>query len=138
MTLAQTKPSSLESQMRLLGGAAKRAAATLALVSPEKKVEALKAMAQAIRAQSAAILAANAEDIKAARDLSPALLDRLKLDEKRIEAMAKGLEEIAVQPDPVGRTLAEWDRPNGLKIARISVPLGVIGIIYESRPNVAA
>jgi len=130
--------SSLESQMRLLGGAAKRAAAALALVSSEKKVEALKAMAAAIRAQSATILAANDEDMKSARDLSPALLDRLKLDEKRVEAMAKGLEEIAVQPDPVGRTLAEWDRPNGLKIARVSVPLGVIGIIYESRPNVAA
>jgi glutamate-5-semialdehyde dehydrogenase len=138
MSVAQAKPSSLESQMRLLGGAAKRAAAALALVSSEQKVEALKAMAQAVRAQSAAILAANAEDMKAARDLSPALLDRLKLDEKRVEAMAKGLEEIAARPDPVGRTLAEWDRPNGLKIARVSVPLGVIGIIYESRPNVAA
>ena len=138
MSLAQAKHSSLESQMRLLGGAAKRAAAALALVSPEKKVEALTAMAQAIRAQASAILAANAEDIKAARDLSSALLDRLKLDGKRVEAMAEGLEEIAAQPDPVGRTLAEWDRPNGLKIARISVPLGVIGIIYESRPNVAA
>jgi glutamate-5-semialdehyde dehydrogenase len=73
-----------------------------------------------------------------ARNLSSALLDRLQLDGKRVEAMAKGLEEIAAQPDPVGRVLAEWDRPNGLKIARISVPLGVIGIIYESRPNVAA
>ncbi|HVY99253.1 MAG TPA: glutamate-5-semialdehyde dehydrogenase [Dongiaceae bacterium] len=126
--------------MRLLGGDAKHAAAGLALVAAEKKVEALKAMAQAIRAQSAAILAANAEDMKAAeaRNLTPALLDRLKLDQKRVEAMAKGLEEIAAQPDPVGRTLAEWSRPNGLKIARISVPLGVIGIIYESRPNVAA
>jgi glutamate-5-semialdehyde dehydrogenase len=138
MSLAQAKPTSLESQMRRLGGAAKQAAAALALVSSEQKVAALKAMAQAIRAQSAAILAANADDMKAARDLTPALLDRLKLDEKRVEAMAKGLEEIAAQPDPVGRTLAEWDRPNGLKIARISVPLGVIGIIYESRPNVAA
>jgi glutamate-5-semialdehyde dehydrogenase len=139
MSVVQTK-SSLESQMRLLGGAAKRAAATLALISSEKKVEALKAMAQAIRAQSESILAANAEDMKLAeaRNLPPALLDRLKLDAKRVEAMGSGLEEIAAQPDPVGRTLAEWDRPNGLKIARVSVPLGVIGIIYESRPNVAA
>jgi glutamate-5-semialdehyde dehydrogenase len=138
MSLAQTKPSSLESQMRLLGGAAKRAAAALALVSPEQKIEALQAMAQAIRAQSASILAANAEDMKAARDLTPALRDRLMLDGKRVEAMARGLEEIAAQPDPIGRILAEFDRPNGLKIARVSVPLGVIGIIYESRPNVAA
>src|SRR5581483_3847947 len=140
MSVAQAKPSSLESQMRLLGDAAKRAAAALALVSSEKKVEALKAMAQAIRAQAPVILAANAEDMNAAeaRNLTPALLDRLNLDETRVEPMAKGLEEIAAQPDPVGRTLAEWDRPNGLKIARISVPLGVIGIIFESRPNVAA
>jgi glutamate-5-semialdehyde dehydrogenase len=138
MTLAQAKPASLDSQMRLLGGAAKQAAAVLALVASERKVEALQAMAQAIRTQASAILAANTEDMKAARDLTPALLDRLKLDAKRVEAMAKGLEEIAAQPDPVGRTLAEFDRPNGLKIARISVPLGVIGIIYESRPNVAA
>jgi glutamate-5-semialdehyde dehydrogenase len=97
-------------------------------------------MAKAIREQAPAILAANAEDMKAAeaRNLSGALLDRLKLNEARVEAMAKGLEEIAAQPDPVGRVLAEWTRPNGLNISRVSVPLGVIGIIYESRPNVAA
>ena len=140
MTLAQTKPSNLESTMRLLGEAAKSAATALALTAPERKVAALQAMAQAIRDQAPAILAANAEDMKAAeaRNLSAALLDRLQLNEARVEAMAKGLEEIAAQPDPVGRTLAEWTRPNGLKIARVSVPLGVIGIIYESRPNVAA
>ena len=140
MSLAQPKSSNLESTMRLLGAAAKAAAAELALVAPERKVAALRAMAEAIRAGSATILAANAEDMKAAeaRNLTPALLDRLKLTEVRVEAMAKGLEEIAAQPDPVGRTLAEWTRPNGLKIARVSVPLGVIGIIYESRPNVAA
>jgi glutamate-5-semialdehyde dehydrogenase len=72
------------------------------------------------------------------KGLTPALLDRLELTPARIEAMAKGVEEVAELPDPVGRTLAEWDRPNGLKIARVSVPLGVIGIIYESRPNVTA
>ncbi|HVM84939.1 MAG TPA: glutamate-5-semialdehyde dehydrogenase [Candidatus Binatia bacterium] len=140
MSLAQPKSSNLESTMRLLGAAAKAAAAELALVAPERKVAALRAMAEAIRAGSATILAANAEDMKAAeaRNLTPALLDRLKLTDARVEAMAKGLEEIAAQPDPVGRTLAEWTRPNGLKIARVSVPLGVIGIIYESRPNVAA
>jgi glutamate-5-semialdehyde dehydrogenase len=140
MTLAQAKPSSLESTMRMLGEAAKLAAAELALATPERKNAGLQAMAEAIRGQAGAILAANEEDVKAAaaRDLSSALLDRLKLNEARVEAMAKGLEEIAAQPDPVGRTLAEWTRPNGLKIARVSVPLGVIGIIYESRPNVAA
>jgi len=140
MTLAQQKPSSLESTMRMLGAAAKHAAAELALAAPERKTAALHAMAKAIRDQAPLILAANAEDMKAAaaRNLSAALLDRLKLNEARVEAMAKGLEEIAAQPDPVGRTLAEWTRPNGLKISRVSVPLGVIGIIYESRPNVAA
>jgi glutamate-5-semialdehyde dehydrogenase len=140
MTLAQAKPSSLESTMRMLGEAAKSASAGLALAAPERKTAALQAMAKAIRDEAGAILAANAEDMKAAeaRNLSAALLDRLKLNEARVEAMAKGLEEIAAQPDPVGRTLAEWTRPNGLKISRVSVPLGVIGIIYESRPNVAA
>ncbi|WP_379954256.1 glutamate-5-semialdehyde dehydrogenase [Dongia sedimenti] len=140
MTLAQQKPSNLESTMRMLGEAAKLAAAELALAAPERKTAALHAMAKAIRDRAGVILAANAEDMKAAeaRNLSAALLDRLKLNEVRVEAMAKGLEEIAAQPDPVGRTLAEWTRPNGLKIARVSVPLGVIGIIYESRPNVAA
>ena len=126
--------------MHLLGEAAKSAAAQLALAPAERKTAGLHAMAQAIRAEAAAILAANADDMKAAeaRNLSAALLDRLKLNEDRVEAMAKGLEEIAAQPDPVGKTLAEWTRPNGLKISRVSVPLGVIGIIYESRPNVAA
>jgi glutamate-5-semialdehyde dehydrogenase len=140
MTLAQAKPSNLESTMRMLGEAAKSAAAELALTPPERKAAGLHAMAKAIRDRAAAILAANEEDMEAAaaRHLSSALLDRLKLNEARVEAMAKGLEEIAAQPDPVGRTLAEWTRPNGLKIARVSVPLGVIGIIYESRPNVAA
>ncbi len=140
MTLAQTKPSDLEATMHLLGEAAKSAAARLALAAPERKTAGLHAMAKAIRDQAGAILAANAEDMKAAeaRNLSSALLDRLQLNDARVEAMAKGLEEIAAQPDPVGRTLAEWTRPNGLKISRVSVPLGVIGIIYESRPNVAA
>ena len=140
MTLAQQKPSNLESTVRMLGEAAKIAAAELALAAPERKTAALHAMAKAIRDRAPAILAANAEDMKAAeaRNLSAALLDRLKLNDARVEGMAKALEEIAAQPDPVGRTLAEWTRPNGLKISRVSVPLGVIGIIYESRPNVAA
>jgi glutamate-5-semialdehyde dehydrogenase len=131
---------SLESAMHMLGEAAKSAAAELALAAPDRKTAGLHAMAKAIRDQASVILAANAEDMKAAeaRNLSAALLDRLKLNDARVEAMAKGLEEISAQPDPVGRTLAEWTRPNGLKISRVSVPLGVIGIIYESRPNVAA
>jgi glutamate-5-semialdehyde dehydrogenase len=139
-SLAQAKPSGLESTLRMLGEAAKAASAELALAAPERKVAALHAMAKAIRDQAGVILAANAEDMQAAeaRNLSAALLDRLKLNDARVEGMAKGLEEIAAQPDPVGRTLAEWTRPNGLKISRVSVPLGVIGIIYESRPNVAA
>jgi len=127
-------------QMKKLGQAAKEAAARLALADRPTKDRALKAMAATLRGERAKIIAANAEDMAEgkARGLTAALLDRLMLDEKRVEAMARGLEEIAELPDPVGRELAAWDRPNGLKIARIAVPLGVIGIIYESRPNVTA
>ncbi len=130
----------LVAQMKQLGQAARRAAAALALAGRAGKDRALLEMAKALRENRAGIMAANAEDMAAAkaRSLSAALLDRLMLDEKRIEAMAKGLEEIAMLPDPVGRELAAWDRPNGLKITRVAVPLGVIGIIYESRPNVTA
>ena len=130
----------LMGEMLALGRAAKSAAAKLALAPREKKDLALKAMAAEIRVQAAKILAANDRDMKAAqaRGLSSALLDRLLLDAKRVEAMATGLEEIAQLPDPVGRSLGAWERPNGLKIERVSVPLGVIGIIYESRPNVTA
>jgi len=130
----------LQQQMTALGQAARDAAADLALADPETKKRALRAAAAAIRARAAEIAAANAEDMAGGRDkgLTAALLDRLELTPPRIEAMAKGLEDIAELPDPVGRVLAEWERPNGLKIARVSVPLGVIGIIYESRPNVTA
>jgi glutamate-5-semialdehyde dehydrogenase len=130
----------LQSAMAALGRAARAAAAVLALADPETKNRALHAAARAIRAQAGAIATANARDMAAARakGLTPALLDRLELTPERIEAMARGLEEVAALPDPVGRTLAEWDRPNGLRIARVSVPLGVVGIIYESRPNVTA
>jgi len=130
----------LERQMTALGRAARAAAAELALAAPAQKDKALLAAAAAIRAKEAAILAANAQDMAGgrAKGLSPALLDRLELTPPRIEAMAAGLEAIADFPDPVGKTLAEWERPNGLRIARVSVPLGVIGIIYESRPNVTA
>ncbi|WP_407643963.1 glutamate-5-semialdehyde dehydrogenase [Dongia deserti] len=130
----------LSNTMRTLGRAAREAAAQLALTDRATKDQALKEMAAELRARSADILAANGQDMKdaKAKGLTAALLDRLMLDQKRVEAMATGLEEIAELPDPVGRTLAEWTRPNGLEIARVSVPLGVIGIIYESRPNVTA
>ncbi|WP_374367770.1 glutamate-5-semialdehyde dehydrogenase [Dongia sp.] len=130
----------LLAEMLSLGRAAKAAAAKLAMAPREKKDLALKAMAAEIRVQAPKILAANEKDMAAARakGLGAALLDRLLLDQKRIEGMAEGLEEVALLPDPVGRSLGSWDRPNGLKIERVSVPLGVIGIIYESRPNVTA
>ncbi len=130
----------LKAEMTALGRAAKQAAHGLGLADAETKAAALRAAAAAIRAQQADILAANARDMAAAGDkgLTPAMLDRLALNEDRVESMAAGLEAIAEAPDPVGRTLAEWERPNGLRIARISVPLGVVGIIYESRPNVTA
>ena len=130
----------LQSEMEAIGAAAKAAAAQLAIATTAAKNAALTAAAAALRSESASILEANARDMAAGRDkgLTPALLDRLELTHERIEAMAKGLEDIARLPDPVGRTLAEWERPNGLKIARVAVPLGVVGIIYESRPNVTA
>jgi glutamate-5-semialdehyde dehydrogenase len=110
----------------------------LALASTVQKNQALAAAAAAIRSQRAEILEANAQDIHAAQDLSNALLDRLRLDEGRVAGMARGLEEVAALADPVGTVMASWTRPNGLRIERVRVPLGVIGIIYESRPNVTA
>jgi len=141
MTALQTaETDTIEARMREIGQAARDAARSLALASTAAKDTALKAAAGAIRTERDAILAANAEDMAFGRDkkLSPAMLDRLELTPVRIEAMATGLEEIAALPDPVGAVLAEWERPNGLRIARVRVPLGVIGIIYESRPNVTA
>jgi glutamate-5-semialdehyde dehydrogenase len=126
--------------MRGIGEQAREASRILALVSAEQKELALRAAALSIRHAAENISAANALDMKLAKNagLSGALLDRLSLNVDRIESMAKGLEAIASLPDPVGRLLAQWERPNGLQIARVSVPLGVIGIIYESRPNVTA
>jgi glutamate-5-semialdehyde dehydrogenase len=123
-----------------LGRAARTAAGTLAHSTPEQRDMALAASAAAIRDSAPAILAANEKDMSAARDrgLSGAMLDRLALDEARIEGIAAGLETVRDLPDPLGKVLAEWERPNGLVISRVSVPLGVIGIIYESRPNVTA
>jgi glutamate-5-semialdehyde dehydrogenase len=130
----------IESEMHALGRQAREAAHTIALADPEAKNAALLGAARHLRGSMPDILAANARDMAAARSkgLSDALLDRLLLTEERVEAMAKGLEDIAAQPDPIGRVLEEWERPNGLKIAKVTVPLGVIGIIYESRPNVTA
>ena len=130
----------IEQQMHALGRAAQGAAAAVAHASTETKNAALHAAAAAIRGSVAEILAANARDVEAAeaRGTKGAFIDRLRLDETRVEAMAMGLDDIAGLADPVGATLAEWDRPNGLKISRVRVPIGVIGVIYESRPNVTA
>ncbi|TNE36656.1 MAG: gamma-glutamyl-phosphate reductase, partial [Alphaproteobacteria bacterium] len=126
--------------MERLGKNARAAARTLATVPTDAKDKALLEGAKALRNGCAEILAANAKDMKAAEEkgLSAALLDRLLLTEDRVGAMASGLEAIAELPDPVGDVMTEWDRPNGLEISRVRVPLGVIGIIYESRPNVTA
>jgi len=130
----------LEAEMFALGRAARDAAAKLRNASTEVKNKALLAAADAIRANQNKVLAANDEDMRSAasRNLSPALIDRLKLDAKRVEATAKGVADVAALPDPVGRELARWKRPNGLDIARVATPIGVLGIIYESRPNVTA
>ena len=117
---------------------ARAAAAQLARVGRPAKDRALVEAAAALRAGAGAILAANARDLEAAPGLSGAFRDRLALTPARIEAMARGLEEVAALPDPVGRVLAEWTRPNGLVIRRVAQPIGVIGMIYESRPNVTA
>ena len=133
-------PGTLDATMRAMGDAARAAAADLRVASTDTKSKALIAAAQTIREQKGQILSANARDMEAAasRGLTPAMMDRLKLDDKRIEAMAKGLEDIAALPDPVGKELARWTQPSGLDIARVATPIGVIGIIYESRPNVTA
>ncbi len=126
--------------MRRLGADARAAARVLANASTEAKNAALAGSADSRRARADAILAANRKDMEAGRrkGLSKALLDRLALDDQRIEAMARGLQDIAGLPDPVGEVMARWKRPNGLDISRVRVPLGVIGMIYESRPNVTA
>ncbi len=126
--------------MDRIGRAALRAAPVLALASTTAKNVALSAAAAAMRARSGDILAANERDLSAARatGAGSARLDRLALDERRVQAMAQAVEDVVALPDPVGTTAAEWQRPNGLTIQRIRVPLGVIGIIYESRPNVTS
>ena len=125
--------------MQGMGRAARLAAKQLAFASSEQKNRALLAAAAALRDARADILSANGADLSASGEgLSAALRDRLRLDDARVEAMARGLAEIAAAPDPIGARLAEWSRPNGMRIERVCVPLGVIGIIFESRPNVTA
>ena len=127
-------------EMNKIGERAKQASNHLAQASSTQKNKALTLAAQALKDHRGDILKANEIDCESARShtLSPQLIDRLWLDEKRVFAMAKGLEDIAELPDPIGEVIAHWTRPNGLDISRIRVPLGVIGIIYESRPNVTA
>ncbi len=126
--------------MREIGVAAKTAATDLASAPSAVKNAALLGAAASLRAHKAELMDANAKDLTAGEEkgLSPALLDRLALNDERIEGMAKGLEDIAGLDDPVGDVMAAWERPNGLQISRVRVPLGVIGVIYESRPNVTA
>ena len=140
MTALKQGADDLDAEMRTIALAARRAAGVLARAEPARKTAALEHAAAAVRAARAEILTANAEDMAATKQmsLSGALLDRLLLDDQRIESMAEGLDAMAALPDPIGTELARWTRPNGLDIARVRIPIGVIGIIYESRPNVTA
>jgi glutamate-5-semialdehyde dehydrogenase len=130
----------IASVLRDIGARAKAAARRLALAPAADKNRALAAMAQAVRGASTAILAANAEDIADAKagGATAAFVDRLMLDAKRVDAIAAGLKVVARLADPVGTVMDAWTRPNGMRIERVRVPLGVIGVIYESRPNVTA
>jgi glutamate-5-semialdehyde dehydrogenase len=131
-------PSTLASTLEALGSQARAAAHKLATLSSTRKNAILQAMAEGLEEANASILEANAKDLAAgeARGLSPAMLDRLKLDEASISKMAQGIREVSVLADPVGQILEEWSRPNGLRLQKIRTPIGVVGIIYESRPNV--
>jgi glutamate-5-semialdehyde dehydrogenase len=131
---------SLQATMSAMGEAARAGARALRLASAQQRTVALAAMAGAIRHEAAQILAANAKDIEAAKanGLSGPMLDRLLLDDARLEAMAQGVETVAMLPDPLGVATSRWTRPNGLDIARVRTPIGVIAMIYESRPNVTA
>ena len=142
MNDAQTlaRPLDAEALIADMGQRARAAATVLAQAPTAAKAAALRAAAQALRAAEAGILAANAGDVSRgeANGLSPAMIDRLKLDTKRLEGVAAGLEAVSGLPDPVGQVIDETTRPNGLLLQRVRVPLGVVGIIYESRPNVTA
>jgi glutamate-5-semialdehyde dehydrogenase len=125
-------------QMAALGRRARAASQALLTSTPDQRTAAIRAMAAEIRQDAALILAANAKDLAAAGELSAAMRDRLVLDEKRVAGIAASLDEIAEMPDPLGEVMESWERPNGLQFQKVRVPLGVIGIIYESRPNVTA
>jgi glutamate-5-semialdehyde dehydrogenase len=136
-----TEPkAALDAQMQSAGNAARDAARSLSHSSAEARTAAIHAMARRVRAAAALIIDANAFDVRAARagGRDEAFIDRLMLNAARLEGVAAGLEAIAAQPDPVGEVMAHWTRPNGLQIQRVRTPLGVIGMIFESRPNVAA
>ncbi|MBL8550066.1 MAG: glutamate-5-semialdehyde dehydrogenase [Hyphomonadaceae bacterium] len=128
----------LEERMFALGARARAAAVTVRNAAPEARTAALVAMGERLREAAPAILAANREDVARAKDLAPSFVDRLRLDEARLEGVARAVEEIAGIPDPVGAVAGAWTRPNGLRFERVRTPIGVIGIIFESRPNVAA
>jgi len=132
--------STLQETIHQMGSQARAAAHRLSQLSAEEKNGILRAMAAGVRNAADALLEANALDLAAGREkgLSAAMLDRLKLDEARIEAMAAGIDQVATLPDPVGEVMEEWERPNGIRIRQVRVPIGTIGIIYESRPNVTA
>lgn len=137
---AGTDAGDVTALMHGIGARARAAARVLALADPARKTAALHAAARAVRDDARTILQANAEDIAAARarDMTPAFLDRLTLDDKRIAVMADGIDSVADIADPVGQVIASWRRPNGLAIERVRTPLGVIAVVYESRPNVTA
>jgi glutamate-5-semialdehyde dehydrogenase len=130
----------IQAEILLMGKQARAAAHQLNKLSTDQKNDILEAMARELVAREAEILAANEKDIAAAEEnqLTPAMIDRLRLDPKRLAAIADGIRQVATLPNPVGETLAEWTRPNGLQIQKIRVPIGVIGIIFESRPNVTS
>jgi glutamate-5-semialdehyde dehydrogenase len=136
----QTNDNTIADVMEDIGRRAKAASGPLAIASPQMKTKALLAMADAVLTDEAKILAANAIDLANAKqaELAESLVDRLKLDAQRIAGIAEGIRTIAELDDPVGAVIAAWERPNGLQIERVRTPLGVIGVIYESRPNVTA
>jgi glutamate-5-semialdehyde dehydrogenase len=139
-TMADTQTEDVAQIMRAMGKRARQAAQVLSRCAPQDRTSALRAGAMALRDNMGDILRANAADQQAARDEQrpEPQVERLALDARRVEAMASGIEAVAALGDPLGRVLAQWERPNGLHIQRVSVPLGIIGIIYESRPNVTA
>ncbi|MGB1131000.1 MAG: glutamate-5-semialdehyde dehydrogenase [Haloferula sp.] len=132
--------SDIEQQIETMAQQARAAALRLSQLDTEQKNSILLSMAKGLRAATPAILEANAKDLEAgeSKGLTKAMLDRLRLDETRVDAIAGGIEQVAALPDPVGTVMEAWDRPNGLKLEQVRVPIGTIGIIYESRPNVTS